>query len=57
MNKNRMEGAAREMKGKTKQITGDLTDDERMEAEGRADRATGKFQRGAGKVQDKMRDS
>ena len=44
-----MGGTADEMKGKAKEAVADLTDDEELEREGKADRA-------AGSVKDKVED-
>jgi uncharacterized protein YjbJ (UPF0337 family) len=37
-----MEGKKDELKGRVKEAAGDLTDDEKLKAEGRTDRAGGK---------------
>jgi len=37
-----MEGKKDDLKGRAKEAAGDLTDDERLKAEGKADRAGGK---------------
>ena len=44
MNRDELEGKAEALKGKVKQATGDLTDDERLKNEGVADEAAGKAQ-------------
>jgi uncharacterized protein YjbJ (UPF0337 family) len=44
MNRDEMEGKAEALKGKIKQATGDLTDDERLKNEGIADEAAGDAQ-------------
>jgi len=44
MNRDEMEGKAEALKGKIKQATGDMTDDERLKNEGVADEAAGKTQ-------------
>ncbi len=41
MNRDEVEGKAKEVKGKVKQGVGDLTDDERLRDEGEADQAEG----------------
>lgn len=43
-------------KGAVKQTVGDLTDNERLEAEGRADRTAGKVKETAGKVVEGAKD-
>jgi uncharacterized protein YjbJ (UPF0337 family) len=52
----RVQGSADELKGKAKQAWGDLTDDDRLKAEGRADEAKGKAERFMGDVKDKLGD-
>ena len=49
MNRDEMEGKAEALKGKIKQATGDLTDDERLKNEGIADEAAGKAQDAIGR--------
>jgi uncharacterized protein YjbJ (UPF0337 family) len=49
MNRDEMEGKAEALKGKIKQATGDLTDDERLKDEGIADEAAGKAQDAIGR--------
>jgi len=44
MNRDELEGKAEALKGKVKQATGDLTDDERLKNEGIADEAAGDAQ-------------
>lgn len=44
-----------EIKGRAKQAAGDLTDDEKLKREGRADRAEGKVKQAVDKVADKLR--
>ena len=40
----RVEGAAKNMGGKVKEATGDVTGDEKLKAEGKADQVEGKVQ-------------
>ena len=49
MNRDEMEGKAEALKGKIKQATGDLTDDERLKDEGIADEAAGDTQDAIGR--------
>jgi uncharacterized protein YjbJ (UPF0337 family) len=44
MNRDEMEGKGENLKGKIKETTGDVTGDERMKSEGKADQAAGKAQ-------------
>ena len=44
MNRDELEGKAKEMKGKVKQAAADLTEDEQLRDEGIADEAEGKAQ-------------
>ena len=43
-NRDEVQGKADQIKGKVKQATGDLTDDERLREEGEADEVAGKVQ-------------
>lgn len=49
MNRDELEGKAEALKGKIKQATGDLTDDERLRNEGVADEAAGDTQDAIGR--------
>ena len=49
MNRDEMEGKAEALKGKIKQATGDLLDDEQMRNEGVADEAAGDTQDAIGR--------
>ncbi len=44
-----------EVKGRVKEAAGDLTDDEGLQREGKADRAQGKVKDAVDKVADKLR--
>ncbi len=57
MDKNRIEGAAKELKGTLKEAAGKLTGNERLEAEGKADKAAGEVQGTVGKGKDAVRDA
>lgn len=52
----RVEGAAKNMGGKVKEAAGDVTGDEKLKAEGRADQVEGKVQNAVGGVKDALRD-
>jgi uncharacterized protein YjbJ (UPF0337 family) len=54
MNKDELEGKAKEIKGRVKQSVGDLTDDEKLTDEGVADEAEGEVQKGFGKARRKV---
>ena len=56
MDKNRIDGLATQVKGAIKETTGKVTGNEKLEAEGVADRAGGKVQEGVGKGKDAIRD-
>lgn len=52
----RVEGAAKNMGGKAKEAAGNLTGDEKLKAEGKADQFEGKVQNAVGGVKDSLRD-
>ena len=54
MNKDELEGKAKEIKGRVKQGIGDLTDDEKLRDEGVADEAEGEVQKGFGTAKRKV---
>ncbi|EWY42010.1 hypothetical protein N825_18905 [Skermanella stibiiresistens SB22] len=54
MNRDQIEGAAKDIKGDIKKGIGNLTGDEKLKAEGNLDKAEGKIQKGAGNVQEKL---
>jgi uncharacterized protein YjbJ (UPF0337 family) len=56
MHKDEMKGAMKDAKGSMKEAAGRATDDERLEAEGSADRVEGKVQKGVGALKDAARD-
>jgi uncharacterized protein YjbJ (UPF0337 family) len=45
-----------DLKGRAKEAVGDLTDDDHLKNEGRADRATGKVKDAIDKVEDKAKE-
>ena len=56
MDKNRVDGLANQAKGAVKEAAGKVAGNERLEAEGTADKAGGKVQEGIGKGKDAVRD-
>ena len=54
MNKDELDGKADAMKGKAKQAWADLTDDQQLHDEGRADEVTGKAQEQLGRARRKV---
>jgi uncharacterized protein YjbJ (UPF0337 family) len=52
----RVEGAAKHMGGDIKEGLGKLTGDEKLKAEGRADKLEGKVQNTVGGIKDTLRD-
>lgn len=57
MDKDRIEGAARSIKGSIKEVAGKLTGDTKTEAEGRGEKAAGKVQNTVGGAKDAVRDA
>lgn len=55
MDHDRVEGPLKEAGGKVKEELGDLTDDPKTEAEGKADQVEGKLQNKWGEVKDEVR--
>ncbi len=53
MNKDRIEGSAKQAKGAVKDAAGKLTGDAKLQAEGKADKAAGKVQNAFGGLKDK----
>ena len=56
MDKDRVEGSAKNIKGKIKEGVGKLTGDSKTEAEGKADQVAGKVQNTVGGIKDKARE-
>jgi uncharacterized protein YjbJ (UPF0337 family) len=52
-----VEGAAKQVKGKVKDVAGKLTGDQKMRAEGKIDKAEGKVQNTYGGMKDKAREA
>ena len=57
MDKDRIEGAANQAKGATKQAAGKMMGDAKLQAEGAADKAKGKVQNAIGGAKDAVRDA
>ena len=57
MDKDRIEGAAKKVKGSVKEAAGELTGDEKLKAEGKMDKAAGKAQNAVGGMKDAARDA
>lgn len=55
MDKDRVEGSAKNMGGKVKEAAGKVTGDEKLKAEGKADQVEGKVQNIAGGVKDTLK--
>jgi uncharacterized protein YjbJ (UPF0337 family) len=55
MDKNRVEGAGREIRGRIKEAAGKLTGDEKLKAEGKVQKTAGKVQNAAGGGADAVR--
>jgi uncharacterized protein YjbJ (UPF0337 family) len=55
MDKNRIEGAGKEMAGGLKQAAGKVTGDQKLQAEGAAEKLAGKVQNAAGGLADAAR--
>lgn len=56
MNKDQVKGRVEEAKGHVKETTGELTGNERLKNEGRADQVTGKVQSGYGDAKEKVKE-
>jgi uncharacterized protein YjbJ (UPF0337 family) len=55
MDKDRIEGAAEQAKGKVKEVAGKVTGDSKLEGEGKADQFAGKIQNAIGGIKDTLR--
>jgi uncharacterized protein YjbJ (UPF0337 family) len=53
----RVEGATRNLGGKAKELAGNVTGDEKLKAEGKADQVSGKVQNAIGGVKDSLREN
>jgi uncharacterized protein YjbJ (UPF0337 family) len=57
MDKDRVVGAAKEAKGKVKEIIGKATGDAKLQADGKADKTEGTVQNAVGGLKDAVRDA
>ena len=57
MDKDRIEGSAKQAKGAIKEAVGKVTGDSKLKAEGAADKLTGKLQNAVGGANDALRDA
>jgi uncharacterized protein YjbJ (UPF0337 family) len=55
MDKDRIAGVAKQMKGTAKEVTGKVTGDAKLKADGKADKTAGKIQNAVGGVKDALR--
>jgi uncharacterized protein YjbJ (UPF0337 family) len=55
MDKDRIEGSAKQAKGAIKEVAGKATGDAKLEAEGKSDKAAGKVQNAVGGLKDTLR--
>ncbi|KUR76905.1 CsbD family protein [Novosphingobium sp. FSW06-99] len=56
MDKDRIRGAAKQVKGAIEEAVGKVTGDAKLQAEGAADKAAGKIQNAIGGAKDVLRD-
>lgn len=56
MDKDRIEGAGKQVKGAVKDAAGKMTGDRELQAEGKADKVVGKVQKEVGRAKDALRD-
>lgn len=56
MDKDRVEGSGKKLKGDVKQAAGKAAGDKKMQSEGKADKAEGKVQNAIGGAKDKLRE-
>ncbi|MCP1199019.1 CsbD family protein [Notoacmeibacter sp. MSK16QG-6] len=54
-NENQREGLGHQAKGTAKEVAGKLTDNEKMEAEGKMEKAGGQVQETAGDIEEKFK--
>jgi len=57
MDKDRIEGAAKQVKGTIKEAIGKVTGDAKIQAEGVGEKTAGKIQSGVGGAKDALRDT
>ena len=57
VDRDRVEGAAKNLKGKVKEGVGKVTGDAKLKSEGKADQVAGKVQNAVGGAKDAVRDA
>ena len=57
MNKDRIQGAAEQAKGKVKEVAGKVTGDTKLETEGKAEQVAGKIQNTVGGLKDAVKEA
>jgi uncharacterized protein YjbJ (UPF0337 family) len=57
MDKDRIAGAGKQLKGNIKEAAGKVTGDKKLETEGKADKVEGKVQNAVGGLKDAARDA
>ena len=57
VDKDRIAGSAKEIKGAVKQGAGKMVGDAKLESQGRAEKAEGKIQNAVGSLKDKLKDT
>jgi uncharacterized protein YjbJ (UPF0337 family) len=57
MDKDRVEGVGHQAKGAVKEAAGKMTGDQKMQAEGKGEKAAGKVQNAIGGAKDAVRDA
>jgi uncharacterized protein YjbJ (UPF0337 family) len=57
MDKNRVEGSIKEVKGATKEAVGKAIGDAKLQSDGKAEKAVGKVQNAVGGLNDAVRDA
>jgi uncharacterized protein YjbJ (UPF0337 family) len=57
MDKDRVEGASKQAKGSVKEAVGNVTGDQKLQAEGKGDKAAGKVQNAVGGAKDAVREA
>ena len=55
MDKDRIQGSAKQAKGAIKEVAGKVTGDAKLQADGKADKTAGKIQNAVGGVKDALR--
>lgn len=57
MNKDRIEGVAKQVKGSIKEVAGKVIGDSKLVADGKADQVAGKLQNTLGGIKDSLKES